>query len=297
MQVKVRASVPEGAYVQTWRVRSYEAERSGRIGISTILRYLEAVATEHSTAAGFDPHWYESQQSAWVVRDMSALLCDLPGIGEDIGVATWVADARKVQATREYAIWRQESGRLVARASARWAYVDRVRGQPLRLYPEFFTGFAVLGHHMAPRQLLPTEESERPRSESQLLLTARDYETDTQQHINNCVYADWLREGLHLALPALRADDDANSADETAILRPRYYEIEYVRPALAGDELRVATTLHGRGRRGLSAWQEITNATEGSICVRARSEHLWAGRGKRLKGSQVRPESSRQEEA
>jgi acyl-CoA thioesterase FadM len=296
MQVMARASVPEGAYVQTWRVRSYEAERNGRIGISTVLRYFEAVATEHSAAAGFDPHWYERQQSAWVVRDMSALLGDQPGIGEDIGVATWVADARKVQATREYAIWCQESSRLVARASARWAYVDRVRGQPQRLYPEFFTGFAVLGHHMAPKHLPPAEVSEGPGSESQMLLTARDYETDTQQHINNCVYADWLREGLHLALPASSASDDASPADETPILQPRYYQIEYVRPALAGDELRVATTVHVRGRRGLSAWQEITNASTGGVCVHARSEHLWVGRGKKLKGSQVRPESNSREE-
>ena len=273
-----RASVPDGAYVQTWRVRSYEVERNGLIGISTVLRYFEAVATEHSTAAGFDPHWYERQRSAWVVRDMHALLGDLPGIGEFIGVATWVADTRRVQATREYAIWRQESGRLVARASARWVYVDRVRGQPLRLYPEFFTGFALLGHHMAPRHLPPAEASEGPGSESQLLLTARDYETDTQQHINNCVYADWLREGLHLALPAVSASGDADAANENRVLQPRYYQIEYVRPALPGDGIRVATRLHARGRRGLSVWQEVANATGGSICVRARSEQLWMKR-------------------
>jgi acyl-CoA thioesterase FadM len=273
-----RASVPEGAYVQTWQVRSYEAERNGRIGISTVLRYFEAVATEHSTAAGFDPHWYERQQSAWVVRDMHALLGDLPGIGEDVGVATWVADWRRVQATREYAIWRQESGRLVARASARWAYIDRVRGLPQRLYPEFSTSFAMLGHAMAPRRLPAIGASEEPGSESQLPLTARDYETDTQQHINNCVYADWLREGLHLALPALLANRGADPTPENRTLRPRYYQIEYVRPALAGDEIRVATTLRVRGLRGMSAWQEIANASSGGICARARSEHLWMRR-------------------
>jgi acyl-CoA thioesterase FadM len=271
MNGRAMQHAPEGAFVQTARVRSYEVGRDGAIGIGTILRYFEALATEASAALGFDFRWYERHDAAWVVREMDVLVGTPLGIGDELTLATWVADFRRVQAQREYAIWRRDDGRRVARASARWGYVDRVRGQPTRLQDELANGIPVVGHRMAVRRHLPPPaEGGPPAMQGELLLTAREYETDSQQHINNCVYGDWLAEGLHGALQEMR---------ETALVlaaRPRYYQIEYVRPALAGDAVRVATAAAAQGRRGLFVWQEIAGASDGGVFVRARSAHLWA---------------------
>lgn len=271
MNGRAMKHAPEGAFVQTARVRSYEVGRGGAIGIGTILRYFEALATEASAALGFDFRWYERHDSAWVVREMDVLVGALPGIGDELTLATWVADFRRVQAQREYAIWRRDDGRLVARASARWGYVDRVRGQPTRIQDELASGIPVVGHRMPARSLLPPPaEGGPPAIQGELLLVAREYETDSQQHINNCVYGDWLAEGLHWALQQMPAKA------LPLLARPRYYQIEYVRPALSGDEMRVTTAASLRGRRGLFARQEIAGASDGGVFVRARSEHLWA---------------------
>jgi acyl-CoA thioesterase FadM len=259
---------PAGAFVRALRVRSYEVGRSGLIGVGTLLRYLEALATEASAAIGFDFSWYERHSSAFVVREMELLLGSLPRLGEELRLATWVADWRRVQAQREYVVWRRATGRLVARASARWAYVDRLRGQPLRLQDELSAAFSPLGHRMPARHLALLTSGDLPALQGELALTAREYEADSQQHINNCIYADWLGEGLRRVIQS----DVAPAAWRTA--RPRDYHIEYVRPALPGDEMRVASQLFPRGSRSLTVVQTIAGAGDGGLCVRARSRHL-----------------------
>src|SRR5262249_55192442 len=192
--------IPPRAFTQRLRVRSYEVGRDGRARLSTILRYCEQIATEASAFAGFDPAWYLRQGTAWVVREMNLLLGALPTVGDELLLATWVADFKRVQSRRDYALWYADSSRLIARAEARWAYVDRVRGLPLRISQEIITALAPLGHLMhtrAPAMLAPPDGPSHA-----LTLTARDYEADSQQHINNCVYADWLGEGLARSLRA-----------------------------------------------------------------------------------------------
>ncbi|MGZ6392306.1 MAG: acyl-ACP thioesterase domain-containing protein [Ktedonobacterales bacterium] len=258
---------PVGAFVESGMVRSYEVNRAGHISLGVVLRYLESLATEASASLGFDFRWYEEHHVAWVVREMNLMLGVLPGIGEDLRLATWVADFKRVQAQREYAIWQPRSMGRVARASARWAYVDRARGVPQRLHDELLGAFAVLGSTMRPRTLLGMAEQDELLAQGELLLTARDYEADSQQHINNCVYADWLGEGLHLAL--------ASARNATGLVtRPRFYRIEYVRPAQPGDEVRVTTAVARRGARALTVHQYVTSATDGSLYVRSHSTHL-----------------------
>ncbi len=262
-----RPYAPAGAYIESGGVRSYEVSRTGRIGLGAVLRYLEALATQASASLGFDFRWYEEHGAAWVVREMNVLLAAFPTIGDDLRLATWISDVKRVQAQREYAIWLPHTHRQVALASARWAYIDRARGLPLRLHDELLGKFSVLGNTM-PRRAMPiTDEQSEVVARGELLLTARDYEADSQQHINNCVYADWLSEGLHLALAPVR-DADA------LVIRPRFYRLEYVRPAQPGDDIRVTTLVSRYRSRALTVHQEIASAQGDLLYVRARSTHL-----------------------
>ncbi len=245
------------------QVRSYEVGRDGRIGLGSVLRYLEHLATEASTARGFDWRWYEAHGSAWVVRDMRLRLGTLPGIGERLELVTWLSSWGRVQAYREYAVWTPVSGHLLARGQARWAYVDRVRGTPLRLHDELMVRFGVPGYPMRAETLpvvaVPSSEDAVAQT---LDLTARVYEADINQHINNTVYADWLSEGLAAALtPGGR-------------WQARAAHITYARPALPGDTIRVETSRAPHGSRGLLVAQRITGAASGAEHVRATSLYL-----------------------
>lgn len=261
------AIVPAEAYRMALQVRSYEVGRDGRIGLGTVLRYLEYLATEASTARGFDWRWYEAHGSAWVVRDMRLRLGRLPGIGERLELATWLSSWGRVQAYREYALWALASGHLLARGQARWAYVDRVRGTPLRIHDELMVRFGVPGYPMRAGTLPVTSTPSSEDAETQTLhLTARAYEADINQHINNTVYADWLSEGLSAALAP------------GAHWQVRAAHITYARPALPGEAVRVETSSASYGSRGLLVAQRITGAAGGVEHVRASSLYLTPSR-------------------
>ncbi len=277
---------PNAAFTLPVRVRSYEVGRNRRISLGTTLRLLEFLATEASSALGFTPDWYVEQGSAWLVREMHIVLGDLPTIGDELLVGTWLSEWRKVQAYREYAIWRPGSDTLVARARARWAYVDRYRGVPLRVPAEMVERFSPLGPampHRPPHIVALAGDEEPPSANHTMRLTARETEADVNQHINNTVYADWLAEGL------VRALSEQSVIPHNHELRPREYRIEYLRSTVPGDRMRIETILTSRpgliaGRgggsavarsgRALDVAQRILDDGSGVPVVRASSRHL-----------------------
>jgi acyl-CoA thioesterase FadM len=261
------ASVPASAYTTTLTVRSHETTTAGMVAPATLLRYLEHIATLDSAARSFSHVWYETHGSAWVVRDMRLLLWDAPALADEVHLATWLSGYRRVQATREYCIWREQEKRLIARAQGRWAYVDRERGLPVRIPDDLIERFGVAGHAMPLRSINQTRSAQGDIG-SEITLVARSYEADTQQHINNTIYMDWLSEALTLALAG------TNAAPNMSSITPRYYHIQYIHPAHPSDRMVISTQLDRTGSRRLTAAQTIRDNTTGQIAVECRSEHL-----------------------
>jgi acyl-CoA thioester hydrolase len=256
---------PAQAWEDALTVRSYEAGRDGSVRPGVILRYLENLATRASAGLGFDNRWYRDHGGAWVVREMALLLGARTAIDDDLRLATWVAEFRRVQATRDYLITIADSGRMVARASARWAYIDRQTGHPARIPDELTARMGPWGYSMRPR--LPRAASEGLAPGASLALTAREYEADTQGHINNCVYLDWFHEA---ALQVLAPDE----ADPAVLPRARFFWLEYARPTLPGDTLTVQTAVAIERSRGRALWQWLAPADGGPPVARAWSEWL-----------------------
>jgi acyl-CoA thioester hydrolase len=263
MRVPVALRTPAGAYTESLRVRSYEVGDTGTTGLGTLLRYLELLATDHSSSLGYDNRWYERIGTAWFVRTMDLWLGCQSVIGAELLLATWVSDFRRVQARREYSVTRADTGALVARASARWGYVDRVTGQPRRLDDELLSRFELHPAHVLAPAALPAPAP--PLASATMSLTARTYEADTQSHINNAVYGDWLMEALRRLT---RAHPDLSP------LHPRRYRIDYLRPVREGDVVAIATSAAAPASRALTVEQAITDAASGALCLTAHATCL-----------------------
>lgn len=265
------AFVPSAAYRESAVVRSYEVGRNGHPRLGTLLRYLEMIATDHSAAFGYDNRWYAARNEAWVVREVSLLIGHLPTIGDAIEIATWVSEYKRVQALREYTIWHTDTQDVIARAQIRWAYLDHQRGQPQRVPQSLHEYVPPISSGMRARRLRSSAaEVAQPDAPHVLQLVARETETDVHAHINNCVYGDWLAEGQAQA---------AKLATQGHTLHPRYYHIEYLRQTRAGDAVRIETQTLSQRARGLTINQRILNETDGTLVMRAQSEHLLSAAG------------------
>lgn len=259
-----RRLVPPQAWADTLTVRSYEVGRDGGVRPGEILRYLENLATRASAGLGFDNRWYREHGGAWVVREMALLLGARAAIDDELRLYTWVSEFRRVQATREYLIARADTGRVVARGQARWAYIDRATGQLARIPEALSARMGPWGHAMRPRAHPVAPAPDGREGNGSLALFAREYEADSQGHINNCVYLDWFDEAARQALgqPA----------------RTRYVWLEYLRSALPGDALTIQSAPVVARSRGHGLWQWMTPATGEALAAppiaRAWSEWL-----------------------
>jgi acyl-CoA thioesterase FadM len=265
--------VPSNAYTEPFTIRSYEVTRSGYPQPGAILRYLEFLATHASASHGYTNTWYAEQGSAWLVRDMALRMGWLPPMDTELLMATWVAEFRRVQAFREYAIWHPASGRIVALARARWAYVQRHTGRPLRVPDEMAALFRESRSATRLPQF-PQLPVSVPLLRGEQTITAREYEADVHQHINNCVYGDWLYEGVAATLRA---------AEHTVIeIQPRFLTLEYLRQVRPGEEVGIETALYADGSRRIRAEQTIRDCGSGEIILRGQTRYLtpaqWVGR-------------------
>ncbi|HEY7346742.1 MAG TPA: acyl-ACP thioesterase domain-containing protein [Ktedonobacterales bacterium] len=245
-------------YHTSFGVRSYETGRLGIISTGTLLRYLEHVATEASAAAGFPRSWYDEQDSAWVVRQMTLEVDQPIVLTDELNFDTWPSQYARIQAYREYLVTSQNSDHLLARARAHWVYVGRQRGLPIRLPAEIpeqaipdpqTVTFSALPIITPPGDTLPTFHQS---------LIARSYEADIVGHINNTIYIDWLEEAIHSAFAQLPVDLIGQHAEQRHNLRAFLQRgvIDYMKPALPGDTLEIITTCTGSYPHGL-AWSQV----------------------------------------
>lgn len=238
-------------FVADYRVRFDEAGPDGRARTSTLLRYAQDVAWQHSEARGFDRAWYAARGLAWVVRSLSMEIAGPIGIGETVRLATSVIGHRRIWARRMAEVGAADSGDApvaedraaspapLARVITDWVILD-TRGRPVRIPPEFGLDFA------SPEVSGDVQHALPPAGEpsATIRVRVRPHELDPIGHVNNAAYLDWLEDVL------LTAGADTGSA------LPRSMVIEYLASAGPGDEVDVHVWLVP------GAWQaRITNGS------------------------------------
>lgn len=240
------------------RVRSYEIRPDGRVGSVSFLNWFQEAAFANSSAFGYTPARYQALGVYWVMRETDLEIIERPGYNEPIEITTWIADLRRVQASRQYEA-RRVDGTLLARGNTRWAMIDMATMRPRRIHEEIMKA-------INPAQDFVLEPTEWPEVEgawhaSQHRVTF--YEEDELAHVNNAVYLNWIEEGAR------------RLAAQRGYRLPHFQRhlLEYRLPAFKDDQI----TMHSRvmpHEAGL-AWQhEIRRGEE--ILIRSQSlSEMW----------------------
>ena len=258
-------------------VRSSDLDAWDDLSAAILSAYLQQTAWEASSAGGFPEAWYRNQGTAWVLHRLTlARLGTLPH-GTTAHVTTWVPRFGRVRAQRETEVAGPDGG-VVAAASADWAYVDRARGLPCGVDPRFAAQFET-GATSAWLAALPVVTPlVAPARHFTMARRAYRYETDGMGHINNTCYPAWLDEALADAvtgagLPLARPGDSGLRLWGTR------YQLNYLRPAQAGEELTIHSTLIGTADSGYTLeWQqEVHRVADATVLLRCRSQQQLRG--------------------
>jgi acyl-CoA thioesterase FadM len=250
--------VTEG-YTAPFRVRFDEAGPDGRVRTSSLLRYAQDLAWQHSDALGLDRAWYRGRGVTWLVRAAELTVLGEMASGTTIAGTTTITGFRRVW-SRRHTEFHDEAGTLAAWVNIDWVLIDE-RGSPQRIPPEIQGAFPVVGSVVS---LARVDLAEPPADVPSVAVAVRPQELDPLDHVNNAVYADWLDEQV------LRADPEAGVRSVRRL--PRLVRLEYARAAEAGTTVTARTWLDdGDGAAG-AGWSCRIDAAEGTPLLRARLE-------------------------
>ncbi|GAB4574101.1 MAG: hypothetical protein Kow0077_18980 [Anaerolineae bacterium] len=247
-----------------FKVRSYELDSAGRVPTAVVHNYLEEAATRASTDAGFSYDWYFRNRRAWVVRQMTARYDDALRYGDEVRVRTWVSDFKRSYSHREYEVWRVRDNALVARARAKWVYVNLETLRPERIPAAAEAAFDPSG------ELAPIALWGDGHEGSGALVVSGDRrvlhdELDPAGHVNNAVYVRWFEQAVRDGFTALGWDWSQLQREELEIL-PRGHRIEYFAPATEGYRLHVNASLI-RVDANRSAWHVRVANTQAEAMI------------------------------
>ena len=247
-----------------------DVDAFGELRSTTLLRLLQETATRASSDAGFDPAYYERQATLWLVRRTAVTRMAPLRYGDEGEVTSWVADVRRVRSQREYAV--HAGGRLAARASTDWVYVDRATGRPRRVPADMEQAF--LPEPTAPLARRPFPEPPAPAAALRAVRRVELQDLDALAHVNNATYLHYVEQAAEDAAAAVGWPLGAAIA-AGGRLRPVLHDLEYADAAVYGDEIEVASWTTDVTTCEVERHTMLVRRSTARTLVRAISRYAW----------------------
>ena len=185
-------------YRQNFTPTAQAVDCHGRLKPSTLLAYLQEVASNHFELIG---NSLDSKGLFWAVSRHRVIIQRMPTMGETVTVETWPMPTSRVAYPRAMAMY-DAQGNLLAQAVSLWILMDK---ESRAMVLPGKSGVIVEG-------IVQGTEPELPRSFSPKDLTQNHARTvtyselDVNGHMNNTRYLDWVADLLpsqyHSAHPA-----------------------------------------------------------------------------------------------
>ncbi|UCC64199.1 MAG: thioesterase family protein [Anaerolineae bacterium] len=259
---------------RTFRVRHYECDAYGYVHYVHYLNYMQEAAFDASAAAGYGVPRYAAMGCYWLVRETEVEVLRPLRYGDVVQVKTWVDDFRRVRSRRAYELRQVGSGALAARACTDWVFMDVAAGRPAPIPAEMLAAFFPEGlpEPGPPRPRFPAAP-EPPPGVFRLRRQVEWRDVDTAGHVNNAAHLAYLEDcGVQAA--AARGWPAARMQAEGFTVVARQHRIEYLQPALPGDEIELATWASDVDRSTAVRHYTARRVGDGALLVRART--LWA---------------------
>lgn len=123
------------------RVRTYELDSFGHVNNAVYLNYLEEARSETLKQIGVSFHDLGREGVQLVIVEARVRYITPARYGEEIAIAVSFPEVRAASVVISYTLTDSASGRLIATAETRGAFVDAVSGRPTRAPRVFANAF------------------------------------------------------------------------------------------------------------------------------------------------------------
>ena len=163
----------------------------------TMLHYLEDAAIAHSESVGYGVGRLKTEQRAWILNRWHLHIERYPVYGEKVIIETWPSKYERFYATREFLIINDKQ-EIIGRATSLWIFINTATKRPLRIGPEFRDAFGLdpLRAIEDPFEQLHVVKEGEGGSEKEQGFFVRRSDIDTNGHVNNANYLQWMIEAV-----------------------------------------------------------------------------------------------------
>jgi len=180
-------------WIESFRVRAYEVDASGRASVPAVCNWLQEAAGNHATALGWGVDVLQEKGLTWVLSRFHLRLTQQPSWREEVTVSTWPAGVQRLYALREFRV-SSGAGRELGVATTAWLLVNLSSLRPVRL-PATLEEIA----REMPGRVLDDRFEKLPElanAEFQIALDVRFADLDMNRHANNVSVIGWALEAL-----------------------------------------------------------------------------------------------------
>ena len=260
---------------RTFRVRHYECDAYGHVNHAHYLRYMQETALDASAAAGFDMDWYAAHGRMWLIRQTDITYLRPLTYGDALIVKTWVEDFRRIRSRRAYELRLADSGEKVAEATTDWIYLNRETNRPVTIPEEIIAAFFPEGPpEDAPRRDRFPDAPPPPPGVFTILHPVEWRDVDPAGHLNNANYMAYIENCTVQAAESFGWPMTRMMEEEGFGIIARRYRLEYIEPAVMGDQLAVSTWVSDVRRASAIRHNTVRRAADDKLLARAHV--LWA---------------------
>lgn len=208
-------------WTEQYKINSLLVNAMGRLGLYGVLNLMQETAWLHAETLGFGMKAMEEKNLFWVVTRQTLEMKEWPAFGKTIQVQTWLRPPEGAFVSREFRIL-GDSGKEIGSCITSWLALDRQSKRILSaqdLYPwgeiarQETTGLVA--------DKIPVEGT----YEKLAKFRVRNSDLDTNQHVNNTKYAQWILDSIPYELHRQ--------------LRLKSYSVNFLAETHLGDEVQV----------------------------------------------------------
>jgi len=231
----------------------------GEASSTTILTLLEETAADHCYSINHSLYDLEKQNIGWVLLSGYLEMDRYPVYKERITIRTWLSSYSTIKGIRENIIY-NEQGSIIGRAKGLWVFFDINRRRPIQISDAIKEKWSYFKEECINHDI--TKKIEAIDSSNHIKeFKVNRFDVDTNQHVNNIRYLQWLIESI--------SEDVIDNFYLHAI------DGRFIAEAQLGDTIMSFTE---RDIRNNSFVHTIKTQGNNKVCATART--FWKPRGK-----------------
>lgn len=180
---------------ETYRIRITEVDAHSKLTIPALNGLLQEMAWRHSVVEKVSVHELSSQHNiSWVLSRLKIWIDRLPNYDETVTVKTYIQGVDKYFYHRDFTVI-DVNGTEIIRANSVWGLMDIIKRR-ITSIPEWMIAVTPIYTKVKPVERVSGKLLKVEKIEIEKKFDIRWHDIDSNQHVNNTKYVEWLMESV-----------------------------------------------------------------------------------------------------